>query len=79
MNETSIVDDEKKPNEKEGIDEGVDEEKRIDKEKKVDENKGSGPLSGPLAGLLDHAKFITKSLDNTITTLLKLKVDKAII
>jgi len=54
------------------LNEGLDDkEKGSDEEKRIDEKNGSGPFNG----LLDQAKYITKSLDNTITTLLQLKVD----
>jgi hypothetical protein len=52
---------------------GVDQGEGADTEKAAEGDKGDGLLSG----LMDQAKYISQSLDDTLTTLMKLKVDNA--
>ena len=74
LNRTSAADG--ALNETSGVehDEGITEDEGADQEKGAEEDDGDEE-GGPLSGLIDQAKYISESLDNTLATLMILKVD----
>ncbi|KAG0628179.1 hypothetical protein M758_1G006800 [Ceratodon purpureus] len=72
LNRTSAADG--ALNETSGVehDEGITEDEGADQEKGAEEDDGDEE-GGPLSGLIDQAKYISESLDNTLATLMILK------
>ena len=70
LNETSVADTAFNAPFSADQDEGADQEKGAEEDDGFEEDK-----EGPLSRLIDQAKYISQSLDNTLATLMKLKVN----